>query len=377
MRKIGALGAALAVTATIIGVAGPASAAAGTHGVRWDADGTTTELQGLPGGTVVLPRAINGGGTVVGYSELEDNGDFGYHAIRWGFDGAATDLGTLPGDTNSDAYDINDSGIAVGMSVLDFGDSHAVRWAADGTVTELTVPGAYRSYAYSINSSGVVAGEAYIGSQVLAVRWAVDGTPTILPGTSYNNVAQINDDGVIAGSSGSGGFRRAVVWTTDDQFVDRGTVGSGDMVTAGITENGAIYGTATAQGSQHRPTYAVRWSASGTQTQLPVLAGDQRSAANGMNAAGTTVGMSATSTGSGRAVRWNANGTATALPLISTYGSATGINDSGVIVGSSDGHAVRWSAAGVLTDLGVLPGDVTSKAIGVNANGSAFGTSTS
>jgi probable HAF family extracellular repeat protein len=61
-------------------------------------------------------------------------------------------------------------------------------------------------------------------------------------------------------------------------------------------------------------------------------------------------------------------------------GAATALNDRGVVVGTSataDGaqHAFRWRA-GRMTDLGVLPGHVSSEAVDVNEAGTVAGTST-
>jgi len=84
------------------------------------------------------------------------------------------------------------------------------------------------------------------------------------------------------------------------------------------------------------------------------------------------------------------NGTFQALPLVSNfnYASATGVNDSGMASGMgftfnfsaledphASGHAVLFNN-GAVTDLGTLPVDLNSAALGINNSGTVVGYST-
>ena len=61
------------------------------------------------------------------------------------------------------------------------------------------------------------------------------------------------------------------------------------------------------------------------------------------------------------------------LGTLGGYGSAaTGVNDSGQVVGGSNNHAFLYSGGG-MTDLGTLPGGTFSKATGINSAGHIVG----
>ncbi len=85
------------------------------------------------GGEYSEALGINDSG-VVGSAERADGT---VRAVRWAGDGTITDLDTLPDTTVGTALAINDAGVIVGQ-VLDSNDiPHAVRWDADGTVIDL------------------------------------------------------------------------------------------------------------------------------------------------------------------------------------------------------------------------------------------------
>jgi len=135
---------------------------------------------------------------------------------------------------------------------------------------------------------------------------------------------------------------------------------------------------------------AFLFSASGSATALPASKGTQ-SSAFGISPSGDWVaGASASVVGktltSLSATLWN-NGTAQALPVSPNfnYASATSVNDSGMAAGmaftydfdlledpNAAGHAVLFNN-GALTDLGTLPADRTSAALGINNAGTVVG----
>jgi uncharacterized protein (TIGR03437 family) len=130
--------------------------------------------------------------------------------------------------------------------------------------------------------------------------------------------------------------------------------------------------------------------ASGIPTQLTVSGGT--SAAFGINASGVVAGASGQPNLTGvTPLLWQQNLVPQALPLLSGFAQeiATSVNDSGVAAGAAFGvnftetidptanaHAVLFNS-GSVTDLGTLPLDASSFAMGINNSGSVVGFSSS
>ena len=99
------------------------------HAVRWEPNGTITEIPNLGGVTWHTPMDINDNGDVVGFSNPpgpgDPQGDFIARAFLW-TSGATTaiDLGSLDGDPLAEAFAINAHGQIVGVS---FGGSFGSR----------------------------------------------------------------------------------------------------------------------------------------------------------------------------------------------------------------------------------------------------------
>jgi probable HAF family extracellular repeat protein len=112
---------------------------------------------------------------------------------------------------------------------------------------------------------------------------------------------------------------------------------------------------------------------------LGALPGDNFAGAIALNESGHVVGFS--SSDAGRTVRtflW-IDGRMTSLGNLGGYGGLLAINDSDAVVGAAknaDGfyHAVRWKA-NQLTDLGTLPGTISSEAVSINLGGDIVGLS--
>jgi uncharacterized protein (TIGR03437 family) len=134
-------------------------------------------------------------------------------------------------------------------------------------------------------------------------------------------------------------------------------------------------------------------SASGTSKGLPPSKGTQ-AAAFGISPSGDWVAGASTNIVAGQLVAltptvWK-DGAAQSLPVSPNfnYAGATGVNDSGMASGMAftynfdllldthaSGHAVLFNN-GSLTDLGTLPADKTSAALGINNSGMVVGFST-
>ncbi|KJK52092.1 hypothetical protein UK23_05035 [Lentzea aerocolonigenes] len=139
-----------------------------TRAVRWNPDGTVTELADLDGGNTSYARAVNRHGEVVGEAYTKNN--YGVAGVRWDIDGKIV---TMYGHGNTHPRGINDHGVAVGFTTVTTSDNFPKRWDADGTETDLGRPdGARKAEAVSINNNGVIVG--YTGeyySPLTAVKW--------------------------------------------------------------------------------------------------------------------------------------------------------------------------------------------------------------
>ncbi|MBT2209526.1 hypothetical protein [Actinomadura sp. NEAU-AAG7] len=302
-------------------IAGYSNTAKGTyHAVRWNPTGGITDLGLLPGGTYSYAHGINNRGEIVGYANTANGTD---RAVRWAPNGAITDLGTLPGRSGGYAAAINDTGAVVGYTPIQAGVFHAVRWKPGGPVSDLgTTSPLGSTTAAAINKSGVVAGTTFEGSQgrdYQAVTWAAGSTKLValppLPGGGPHSSAEgVSDKGLIVGYSQS------------DRNVPN------------------IY-----------PIHAALWArGAATPTDLGTLTGaGGQSLANGVNATGTIVGASTTSTpGDNQAVLWKQDKTGwhiaplPQLPL-GKQSEATAVNSTDGVVGEASTvtgqkFAVRW-----------------------------------
>jgi probable HAF family extracellular repeat protein len=109
--------------------------------------------------------------------------------------------------------------------------------------------------------------------------------------------------------------------------------------------------------------------------------GGYSTSATGVNASGQVVGTSDTTNGTTHAFSWTAAGGMIDLGSLGGSSSyAWAVNASGQVVGTSataDGtyHAFSWTAAGGMIDLGSLGGNYSSAAYAINASGQVGGNS--
>lgn len=122
--------------------------------------------------------------------------------------------------------------------------------------------------------------------------------------------------------------------------------------------------------------HAFFWSHGGGMRELARLGGGDISEAFAINDSGVVVGSSNTAT-STEAFRWTRTGGLQNLPLLPGANSsqAYAINANGDIAGLCGTHAALWSG-GKVTDLGGLPGSDWSEAHGINIAGEIVGYST-
>jgi probable HAF family extracellular repeat protein len=222
---------------------------------------------------------------------------------------------------------------------------------------------------------------------------------TLTSGTSSVGLA-INASNQVAGKCGVSTVNfHGCVYTDGKGWVDVGlfNIGKEDPTTqpssaAGINANGQATGAAPWLDpvSFSQFNHAYRYT-SGTKTDLGALLGpDDNSAGAAINDSGVVAGSSGSSSGQAHATIWNGT-TITDLGLLpgAVSSFATGINASGHVVGTSSrpncsgyhctpngfNHAFLYSPASGMLDLGTL-GGVVSTALGIDANDDVVGAST-
>lgn len=195
----------------------------GDRALRWDAAGNMTELPGIEpttrAETNVGATDINEGGTVVGYSTTYSGGLSGDLAVRWDANGTLTQLAPLFVDRNNNtlnsALGVNEANVTVGTGFKD--GTRPVKWNADGSVVELAVlsvrsTGFSNAWAEAINGDGLIVGRAenYLpngSAELRATMWDASGSildlNTLIPADSgwiLRQAWDVNDDGWIVGS---------------------------------------------------------------------------------------------------------------------------------------------------------------------------------
>lgn len=225
--------------------------------------------------------AINESNIIVGESDTSS----GRHAVRFELDGSITDLGTLGGDW-SRATDINENGDIVGQSKNAEGNWRAFVIHAGKSMVDLGTLGGKESSAVRINNKGQIVGSAQTADgDSHAYLWSA-GTMTDLgtfEGGTYSAALGINDHGVVVGTSNAkSSSYRAFVWYCEGPIRNLGpiVISSGDdyaYTAKDINNNGVIvagvfhpvYRTGVEFPTVFRPG-TVKSSVSGSQWQITI-----------------------------------------------------------------------------------------------------------
>lgn len=290
---------------------------------------------GSLGGMSSAGISINQLGLVSGYANLP--GDQSMHATLW-FNGAAFDLGTLGGPNSGITWPVkNDYGVLVGIAETAQLDPLAENWSCS---------------AFFPTATGHIC-------RGFVWRW---GHMHALPTLGGNN-------GFAAGANNLG---QIVGWAEN-------------------TVHDPTCDPASKQVLQFKP---VIWGPDDDAIQtLPLIGNDTSGAATAVNDRGQIVGISGLCDQAvGRysaihAVLWQ-NHHATDLGNLggAAWNTPMAINEFGVVVGfanvpggktpgSFHAHAFVWTAAAGMRDLGTLPGDSISEALGINDQGLTVGES--
>ncbi|MFF7363594.1 S8 family serine peptidase [Streptomyces sp. NPDC008125] len=203
----------------------------GTRGAVWSPDGklTTLPLPDWEAYSFDRAYAVNDAGSVVGNATgyLKDPATGRSLQVNDPFVWTAQDgFRRLPhltaSRTQTEPLALNGAGVVVGHSAKD-GARRAVRWDADGTITDLGVlPGMTDSYARSVNATGTIVGTS--GDDAFVLK--PGGTMTRLPDFGYDaHALGVNDAGWITGTAEvEPDSTTAVVWDPEGRMYDLGAM---------------------------------------------------------------------------------------------------------------------------------------------------------
>jgi probable HAF family extracellular repeat protein len=285
-----------------------------------------------------IGRAINDRGDVVG-----SGGQRPVSPTLW--QGGTTyflETPPIPTYYGGTANALNNTGAIVGQSSA----ARALVWQ-DRQVSELPTPANARSAAFGVNDRGLAVGwttrfgadGSVVGTH--ATLWSA-GTNYQLPslGGLESHALAINDQGQIAGWSytGAGFERHATLWQAG-QLIDLGAAGGRESWANAINDRGVVAGAASLGEDYAR---AAVWI-DGQATVLDKLGPDWRTTiAYGINDAGVVVGTSLeTGTGELHATLWNGTRATNLNSFLSAadaesgwrVAQALGINERGWITG--------------------------------------------
>ena len=191
------------------------------------------DIDPLDGSGGSYASGINNSGQVAGYGWNSD--DTILHAFLYS-NGSMQDLGTLAGGGTSWAYGINNNGQVVGYSGND-----AFLWQSSSGMQDLgTLPAPYNYYsvANAINDSGQVVGYATNSNGAAHVFLWQSGSG--MQDLGSGAATSINDNGQVVGQSGNDAF----LWQSGSGMKDLGTLsaGTGWSAAYGINNDGLIVG---------------------------------------------------------------------------------------------------------------------------------------
>ncbi|WP_158543360.1 hypothetical protein [Dyella psychrodurans] len=290
---------------------------------------------GSLGGTSSAGISINNVGLVSGFSNLAGNQSM--HAALW-LGGTAFDLGTLGGANSGITWPVkNEFGVLVGIAETAQVDPLGENWSCSAFFPTTT-------------------GHVCVG---FVWRW---GHMQALPTLGGNN----------GFATGANNFGLIVGWAEN-------------------TIHDPTCDPTSTQVLQFKP---VVWGPDDNDIQaLPLIGTDTSGAATAINDRGQIVGISGICDQAvGRfsaihAVVWQNNKARDLGNLgVGAWNTPMAINERGVIVGFANvpgggdpgnfnAHAFIWTASGGMRDLGTLPGDTISEALGINDEGLIVGES--
>src|SRR5262249_17841771 len=159
-----------------------------------------------------------------------------------------------------------------------------------------------------------------------------------------------------------GSETHAFIWTKKGRMRDLGFLPGGDYsVATAINDAGQVVGTSNSTNGMH----GFLWTSATGLSQLTSLHSKDSSSAYAINQSRQIAGASG-----GHAALWTANSIKDLGALDGDWSEAHGLNNMGQVVGvantQSGPHAFLWANKSGMKDIGVLPGDSSSRANHIN-----------
>lgn len=282
---------------------------------------------------------------------------------------------------------INANGVIIGYYADSNNDQHAFLRAADGTFTNIDVPGALATDPIAISSGGLVVGiySYFTNGQTLEIagflRYANGQYLTLsAPGTVYTTPLAINDLGQIAGYAATETAIEGFFWTEESRFTLFEVPFSGPSTAAdAINASGQIAGDYLDQHIAGRYHAFIR-NGAGNFTTLDFGETVLVTGALALNDSGQAVGYFEDIRHRDNAFVTDSSGVVTVLPAMGRIGDfAVGINNSGVVVGYSTNHFAPQAASfirdasGNITTITLPFSNVENFTVGINSGGEVVG----
>lgn len=321
------------------------------------------DLGALPGGSVVVPMAMNDRGQIVGYEYVGTPPSGQTHAFFWNR-GAQFDLGPVVtfGDVFGVLVAINNHGEIAYTRRASPADPPRAALYKDGVSIDIEpLPGDHFSRAWAINDHG----------DVVATSYGIDGTdPEILLWSQgvktdlgiFGVPLGITDRGDVVGIRFGGSGFDAFVWHAGSTTA-LGSLGGGPCQPRAFNGHGDVVGYCDVADVG---THAVLWR--GGQT-IDLTPGAVSAVAVAVNEQGRIAVLS-----DERAFVWE-DGVMIPIDLPGTT-VPVAVGDHGQVIGTSfdgsNGRVFVWDD-GALTDLEPLPGWFPGGAVAVNHRGDVVG----
>jgi len=253
-----------------------------------------------------------------------------------------TDLGTLGGQA-SRGEAINDQGWVVGESETAEGETRAFLWKPGEKMRSLGTLGGKVSRAFAINNQGVVVGESTTREQTTqAFLWTEkDGMKPLSSGDGihYSAAYAINERGQVVGTQENQEGIHAVVWQDGQTKIIHRLPGSGFIQPLDVNDRGDVTGqieTGTDEDQISHAFYFRRALDAQNLADFRLISPQSGSSAVSINTSGEAVGSIMFDSSRVRAFRYERiNGVEILDDGNSHYSSASDLNNSGEIVGSS------------------------------------------
>lgn len=297
------------------------------------------------------------------------------HALRWAADGELTDLGFDGPPTAISA----DGSAIVGFVWLSGVGSRVFRWTIAGGMQDLGTLGGAESWPNSISANGsIIVGSSQDAQGLWRIfRWEVGrGMQDILGfalSEFYGPVGSGDGNSFAVSGRTTSGWNM-YRWSAESGLQDLGTLDGRPLYVCGISFDGSVVvGNSTWNGGSS----SFRWEMSTGLRELPVPDSFLSTWVDGVSANGVyVVGRAVSAAGRQMLVRWSQRDGIELLgepgPMVEVIGISA---DGSAIAGNHRGHederyAWRWTAAGGMRDL-ELPErmDWTMPVSALSANG--------